>query len=390
MFNIYFFPKNTGYYYFDESRVINGAVCWEGELPDDFKCVVTQTGSDDGYICLLKNNAEVITAAIADNNSPKINELMAALMKVWAPELGDYVLPYAERSVSFNIFNMLDQGERYHGSSYEVLLTVKMQNPAIYLPYLRDMGIKILSPDIVLYCDVAVDYIPNILREDPPHYLDYATASNCVRHSFMLENYNSHEIWNSSDEEELSWHNSSKRPMKYYNYDASQMRELLYSGRGRMREIYTADEVSAIFKMRDSEDGYIQPTRLSIEDGKALYNQRAELNSSEGGFKDLIYPRIKLNRTLRLAIYCKHAGETTTYYQDVTMLTIGEFKARLSDMQEEQDPINALANLCGCKPAVFKSYFATTTDVVWNVELQELLSHDNADDIKLTVLENIK
>lgn len=390
MINIYFFPKESGYYYFDKDRVIRGAPCWEGELPGDYTCIVSQTGETEGHICLFEYRTEVITAAIANNNCPDANELMAELMKVWVPGSNAYTLPYVEHGVSFDAFDLVDDGSRHHGPSFKLAVVIKIVDMSIYVSALRDLGVKILSPDIVLYCDVAVEYQSNMLRGIEPCYYDYAEACNYNRKMFMSNQYDYAKRWDRSDEGDLHPFNPEKRPMIYYNYDREQMLELLYSGTGRMRQLYTKNEAMVILGMRGETLEYKDAVKLSVEDGKALAEKRAKLHSSEGGFKDLAYPRNKLTRTVRLAFSCTHSGETTTHHQDISELTIGEYNDRKAKFQVEGDPIAAMAILCGCKPAVFKSYFKTTKNVVWKVELQELLSWSHIDDVTLTVLENLE
>lgn len=43
--------------------------------------------------------------------------------------------------------------------------------------------------------------------------------------------------------------------------------------------------------------------------------------------------------------------------------------------------------LIRCQPAILKSYFKNTTDVEWTVELEEVISVANQDDVTVTTLE---
>lgn len=396
MINIYFFPTSQNYLPQDAEFVIRGAKVWECKLDETYYVVVTQTGKAVPRIYIETHDYEVIRKSIAINHSALATELMRKLVEKWTNNVILHVLPYAQNGVSFVTATTLERGQRYEGHSHVVMLTVNIENPSIYIDWLRQNNARILDPNTVLFCDVGLSYNPNMFRGCQAHYLDYSTASINNKMLFMHELYSRDEHYGVPEEGAYHEYNPGLNSMSFYKYTHEQARSLIYSGeRMTMIKKYTIDEVNAILEMRavntDADVG--EPTKLSVNQGLEVYAKRVELDSKDGGIKDLIYPIHAMERMMRLAIAGRQEGEVERHYVPITDWTIDQYHRRKADYVEIKDRasdlIAPIANLVGYQPAILKSYFKNTTDVEWTVELEEVMSIANRDDVTVTTLETL-
>lgn len=394
MINIYFFPETSQWLTSSARRVIRGAILWEERVDDKYFCVVTQTGKSESAVYIEVHDSEVVRKAITLNHSELASELMEKLVAKWTNDEVWLVLPYVKDGISFVTENIMEHGSRYEGDGYMVMMTVKIDDPSRYLEWLRLQGIRILDPNTILFCDVGLEYHSNLMRSGNSFYLDYSTASLNDKMMFMHKLYGLDDRREHSEENEYRDYNTNLNTMRYYNYSKEQAKNLIYSG-SHMTLIkdYTAKEVTTILEMRaltDNDKG--EPTELTVDEGKAVYATRVNLNSSEGGFKDLIYPIHAIVRILRLAVAARRDGEVQYHYVPITDWTVGEYLKRkreyLASKADGSDAsLNDVAVLIGYQPAMLKTYFKHTTDVDWIVELEEVISQDNKEDVTVTTLE---
>lgn len=394
MINIYFFPTSQNHLPHDARYALRGATVWESKLDEKYYAVVTQTGKPTPCIYIECHDYEIIRKSIAINHSELASNLMRKLVDKWTKNEILHVLPYAKDGVSFVTVTTLDHGSRYDGQSHMIMLQVKIENPSIYVDWLRQNGARILDPNTVLFCDVGLGYEPNTFRGCKPYYLDYSTASINDKMSFMQEIYHHDEYWGTRDDKEYNEYSTKSNKMVFYNYSKEQARILLYSGSNMtMIKNYTIDEINAILEMRavDTDPRAGSPTKLTIEEGREVYNKRVALDSTEGGFKDLIYPVHAIERMMRLAIVGRRDGETERHHVLISDWTIDKYlkakDAYVEVKDQTSDPLSTIAKLVDCQPAILKSYFKNTTDVEWSVELEEVISVANQDDVTVTTLE---
>lgn len=392
MINIYFFPETSQWLTTFARRVIRGAVLWEERIDDKYFCVVTQTGKPESNIYIEVHNSEVVRKAITLNHSELASELMKKLVAKWTNDQVWLVLPYVKDGISFVTENIMEHGSRYEGDGHMVMMTVKIDDPSRYLEWLRLQGVRILDPNTILFCDVGLEYHSNLMRGGNSFYLDYSTASLNDKMMFMHSLYS-----RESRREENEYHdyNTDLNTMCYYNYSKEQAKRLIYSGfHMAVIKDYTAKEVNTILEMRaltaDSNTG--EPTELTIDEGNAVYETRVNLNSNEGGFKDLIYPVHAIERIIRLAITTRREGEVQYHYVPITDWTVGAYLRRkreyiASKADGKDASLNDVASLIGYQPTMLKTYFKHTTDVDWVVELEEIISQANKDDVVVNTLE---
>lgn len=394
MINIYFFPTRQTHLPMDACRVIRGAKIWEGKPCEDYIAVVTQTGKATSNIYIEVGDYEVVRSAIAHNHSQVASHLMRKLVEHWTDNKVLLVLPYEHQGVSFVTATTMERGERYEGNSHMVMMAIKIKDPTPYIEWLRQINVQVLGPDIVLFCDVGLSYEPNIFRGTAPYYLDYSTASINQKMSFMHEIYASDEHWSRDEERAYNEYNHDKNKMAFYNYSLEQARNMIHSGsQMSMIKKYTLKEVNAILEMRavntPADEG--STTKLTVEEGQALYLKRVELDSKDGGFKDLVYPVHEIIRTMRLAITAKRDGYEQSLYVPVTEMTVEEYLHRKRMFVEAKNHTNDLVGLIAMlieyHPALFKSNFKYTTDVEWTVELEEVISKSNEENVTVTTLE---
>lgn len=394
MINIYFFPTRQNTLSIEAERVIRGAKLWEGKPCEDYLAVVTQTGKSDSNIYIGVNDYEEIRSAIAHNHSQLASHLMRKLVELWTNDKVLLVLPYAAKGVTFVTASTMERGDRYDGYGHMVMMAIKIEDPTTYIEWLRQINVRVLSPDIVLFCDVGLSYEPNIFRGTTPYYLDYSTASINQKMSFMHELYASDEHWSRDEEREYNEYNPNKNKMAFYNYSLEQARNMIYSGsQMSMIKKYTLKEVSAILEMRavNTPADVGETTKLTAEEGQALYLKRVELDSKDGGFKDLVYPVHEIVRTMRLAITARRDGYEQPLYVPITEMTVEEYLHRKRMFVEAKNNTNDLVGLIAMlieyHPALFKSNFKYTTDVEWTVELEEVISKSNEENVTVTTLE---
>lgn len=394
MINIYFFPTRQTNLPMDACRVIRGAKIWQGKPCEDYIAVVTQTGKATSNIYIEVGDYEVIRSAIAHNHSQVASHLMRKLVEHWTDNKVLLVFPYEHQGVSFVTATTMERGERYEGDSHMVMMAIKIKDPTPYIEWLRQINVQVLGPDIVLFCDVGLSYEPNIFRGTAPYYLDYSTASINQKMSFMHEIYASDEHWSRDEERAYNEYNPDKNKMTFYNYSLEQARCMIHSGsRMSMIKKYTLKEVNAILEMRavnmPADEG--STTKLTVEEGQALYLKRVELDSKDGGFKDLVYPVHEIVRSMRLAIVAKRVGYEQCHHVTINDWTVEQYLQRKKIYAEAKDrttdPIGLIAMLVDYHPAMLKSYFRYTTDVEWTVELEEVISKSNEENVTVTTLE---
>lgn len=392
MLNFYFIGNDD---LWNGARIVTGAEVYRHKINDKYTAIVTQTGDAKSYIYLSHYNTDEITQAIAFNHSDLVSQCMADLMMVWSGGKVRYVHNYAPHSVSFAVKDLHEHGDRWESGYLRLYFKVEVSDYNYFIPFMKDNGIRILSPDIILYCDNAIRYNSYWHSNCEPDYTDYSTANNDDKLLFMHSIYDNNARFYAEREKLINTRDVTKWPLRYYGYTREQVRELVYNQTVAVRELYTIAEIESILTMRGKSEG--KPTTYNKEEGKKILDERLSKDAKDGGIRDYRYSMDKKTRMMRIAIKSVSPLGTAIHYHEISDMPVYQYlsaksallEAVASDGWDATTTHQCLAQLSGYDLPKLKIAVPLKHTTEWEIWLEEIIDLADSDTATITKLETI-
>jgi len=367
MFNIYFLSTLSSFY--THRNITQGAIIYDNES-EGIRRVITQTGKASKIFTQM--NEDTIAKEIAQRFSPTtamhldklISELTHNKVRINLPPCHD---------IKFRVVSLMESGDRVDpvSSTYLTVLEYEFNEDALLAEILERNKVKILSPDIILPCDVGIRY-DLIWRGVPAAHYDYydmRTATYLEKLSFMES------MLTIRDENKFRPTRLSARTMCHYGLTDDEIVDILKSGSGLCRLPYTIEDVDTILTMRlDHGTGAM---KLTAEVAKEEILRRRNTPSSEGGYADLVYCGSPIQRSVVLNVIALGETQRSAEYPIDCMISQYEYfkknAAEYIPVSVTAEPfIKALTQLLGINLGQLKSIFGWDDITGWSFELYEV------------------